>query len=234
QDINAYIWGTYLIPWNLGWLFHPDWGTNDRMAEVYDKLMFHGATYADLIGKGRPLVAIDATDVNYGLAFPFLQDQFDLICSDLGSYPLARAVAASNGFPVLFSPITLKSYRSQCGGRVPAWVRADTDSDPLSRVHKQAEAARFYLDGNATRCVHLMDAGSPDNLAMRSMINVMLVVTGDAAAEAGIDLTHIRRVLLISADGQAANDTSTARRRNLSGLRQIFNAVSGTQIDSYN
>jgi NTE family protein len=234
QDINAYIWGTYLIPWNLGWLFHPDWGTNDRMAQVYDKLMFHGATYGDLIGKGRPLLAVDATDVSYGLAFPFLQDQFDLICSDLGSYPIARAVAASNGFPVLFTPITLTSYRSQCGGRVPAWVTADTGTDPLSRVHKQAEAARLYLDADATRYVHLMDGGIADNLAMRSMINTMLVVTSDAAAEATIDLTHIRRIVLISADGQAANDTSTAKRRHLSGLGQIFSAVSGTQIDAYN
>src|SRR5215469_9227911 len=133
QDIEAYIWGTYLIPWHLGWMFDPDYGTNDRMAEVYDKLMFHGATYADLMAKGRPLVAIDATDVDHELAFPFLQDQFDLICSDLSSYPIARAVAASNGFPVIFTPITLKSYRSDCGGRVPAWVKADTSTDPLSR-----------------------------------------------------------------------------------------------------
>jgi NTE family protein len=234
QDINAYIWGTYLIPWHLGWLVDPDYGTNDRMAEVYDKLMFHGATYADLIAKGRPLVAVDATDVDHELAFPFLQDQFDLICSDLGSYPIARAVAASNGFPVLFTPITLKSYRSECGGRVPLWVRGATGTDPLSRVNEQAEAARLYLDADATRYVHLMDGGIADNLAMRSMINVMLVVTGDAAAEASIDLTHIRRILLISADGQAANDAATAKNRHLSGLGQIFNAVSGTQIDSYN
>ena len=129
QDINAYVYGTYLIPWHLGWLFDPNYGTNDRMAEVYDKLMFHGATYADLVAKGRPLVSIDATDVDHGLAFPFLQAQFDLMCSDLSSYPLARAVAASNGFPVIFTPITLKSYRSQCGGRVPGWVSADTAGD---------------------------------------------------------------------------------------------------------
>jgi NTE family protein len=234
EDIESYIWGTYLIPWHLGWMFDPDYGTNDRMAEVYDKLMFHGATYADLAARGRPLVAVDATDVDHELAFPFLQDQFDLICSDLSSYPIARAVAASNGFPVLFTPITLKSYRSQCGGRVPAWVSGDVGNDPLSRVHKQSEAARLYLDADATRYVHLMDGGIADNLAMRSMINVMLLVTGEASAEERIDLTHIRRILLISADGQAANDAATAKNRHLSGLGQIFSAVSGTQIDSYN
>jgi NTE family protein len=235
QDINAYVYGTYLIPWHLGWLFDPNYGTNDRMAEVYDKLMFHGATYADLVAKGRPLVSIDATDVDHGLAFPFLQAQFDLICSDLASYPLARAVAASNGFPVLFTPITLKSYRSQCGGRIPGWVRADTDDQSYSRMHRQAQSARSYLDGDRTRYVHLMDGGISDNLAMRSMISAMLLLSeeGDSVKVLS-QFTHVRRILLISADGQSANDAATARQEHLSGLGQIFNAVSGTQIDTYN
>ena len=72
QNIESYVWGTYLIPWHLGWLVDPDYGTNDRMAEVYDELMFHGATYADLLRAGRPMLAIDATDVDHGLAFPFI------------------------------------------------------------------------------------------------------------------------------------------------------------------
>jgi NTE family protein len=33
-DINAYIYGTYLEPWNWEWLVNPLYGTNDRMAEV--------------------------------------------------------------------------------------------------------------------------------------------------------------------------------------------------------
>ncbi len=235
QDINAYVYGTYLIPWHLGWLFDPNYGTNDRMAEVYDKLMFHGATYADLVAKGRPLVSIDATDVDHGLAFPFLQAQFDLLCSDLSSYPLARAVAASNGFPVIFTPITLKSYRSQCGGRVPGWVSADTAGDSLARLHQQAQSARFYLDADRTRYVHLMDGGISDNLAMRGMIAAMLLLSAeDDAVAAQHDVTHIRRILLISADGQSENDAATATQEHLSGLGQIFSAVSGTQIDTYN
>jgi NTE family protein len=204
------------------------------MAEVYDKLMFHGATYADLIRAGRPMLAIAATDVDHELAFPFIQDQFDLICSDLTSYPIARAVAASNGFPVIFTPITLKSYRPQCGGRVPDWVRANTGDDPFSRLHRQAQSARLYLDADRTHYVHLMDGGISDNLAMRSMISAMLIFTGEAAIDKRFDLTHIRRILLISSDGQAANNGATARKQHLSGLGQIFNAVSGTQIDSYN
>ena len=234
QGIEKYIWGSFLLPWHFRWLFDAHFGTNDRMAEVYDKMMFHGATYADLQKHGRPLISIDATDVDHGLTFPFIQDQFDLICSDLSSYPLARAVAASNGFPVLFTPITLESHRAQCGGRVPYWLTTDTGTDPLSRADQFAETSREYLDADATRYVHLMDGGIADNLAMRGLTNIMMVLTNGEAINERIDLSRIRRILLISADGQSANNAATARQPHLSSIGQVLGAVSGTQIDRYN
>ena len=57
------------MPWHLALAVHPDYGTNDRMAEVYDDLMFHGATYADLLRQGAPALSVDATDVDHGLAY---------------------------------------------------------------------------------------------------------------------------------------------------------------------
>ncbi len=110
-DIEAYIWGTFLLPWNWDWVFNPLVGTNDRMTQVYDRLMFHGATFADLYRRGRPQISINATDISFGSPFGFLPQTFDVICSDLASLPIARAVAASNGFPVLFGPVTLRNYR---------------------------------------------------------------------------------------------------------------------------
>ena len=232
QDINSYIWGLF-IPWHGVRLLSPDYGTNDRMAEVYDDLMFHGATYADLLRNGRPIISIDATNVDRAYIFPFLQDQFDLICSDLSSYPIARAVAASNGFPILFSPTTLESYRSQCGNREPAWLMNYEPSDPLSRMHKQLEAARQYLDANRTRFVHLFDGGISDNLAMRGMIYMLKILTETPDAEKRFDFRNVRRIVLISADGQKANDATTLEK-NLSSIGMILDAVTGTQIDSYN
>jgi NTE family protein len=45
-DVEAYIWGTFLLPWNWDWLVNRVAGTNDRMTQVYDRLMFRGATFA--------------------------------------------------------------------------------------------------------------------------------------------------------------------------------------------
>lgn len=234
RDIEAYIYGMYLLPWHWAWLVNPLYGTNDQMAKIYDDLMFHGATYADLLKNGKPFVSINATDIGYGVVFPFTQDQFDLICSDLSSYPLARAVAASNGFPVLFTPITLTNYAARCGGREPPWVKRTFDAGPMSRQRALAEFARLYLDPQKTEYVHLMDGGIADNMAMRQMINTVFAFGENAAAFRRVGADRARRIVLISADGQASRDSSWPHQRIVTGLGQIFNAVSGTQIDSYN
>ena len=235
-DINAYVYGTYLFPWNWEWLVNPYYGTNDRMAEIYDRLMFHGATYADLLRQGLPLVSVNATDIANGISFAFTQPSFDLICSDLSRFPVARAVAASNGFPVLFSPITLISHTTDCRGvRPPTAAPAEWAETPdeLSRRALLARIANRYLDPERTKYVHLMDGGISDNLALRGVVNGGIALDDTAESFRRVALKS-RRVLVLSVDGQSAPDPDLSKQRVVTGLTQIFGAVSGTQIDAYN
>ena len=235
-DVNAYVYGTYLLPWNWEWLVNPFYGTNDRMAEVYDRLMFHGATYADLLRQGLPVVSVDATDIANGIPFSFTQPYFDLICSDLSSFPVARAVAASNGFPVLFSPITLTSHTPDCRGMRPPTAApqewAET-RDQLSRRALLARTANRYLDPERTKYVHLLDGGISDNLALRGVTNGAIALDENNEAFRRVAL-KARRILVLSVDGQSAADPAISKQRVVTGLSQIFGAVSGTQIDAYN
>ena len=235
DDTNAYIWGIYLLPWNWTWLIDPSIGTNDFMDRVYDRTMFHGATFADLQARGRPLVAIGATDIAYGSPFVFSQDSFDLICSDLSVFPVSRAIAASNGFPGLFSPVTLTSHSRDCGGRAPGWLSRVSPAerrDPLSRAGASALRTERYLDADRTRYVHLSDGGVADNLAMRYAGSVMQVMTATDLRKRG--MTDIRRLLLISIDGQGAQDSTISQRRDVGGILFLLGLVSGGQIDSFN
>jgi len=235
-DVDAYVYGTYLLPWNWEWLVNPFYGTNDRMAEVYDRLMFHGATYADLARQGLPVVSVDATDIANGIPFSFTQPYFDLICSDLSSFPVARAVAASNGFPVLFSPITLTSHTPDCRGMRPPTAApqewAET-RDQLSRRALLARTANRYLDPERTKYVHLLDGGISDNLALRGVTNGAIALDENNEAFRRVAL-KARRILVLSVDGQSAADPAISKQRVVTGLSQIFGAVSGTQIDAYN
>jgi NTE family protein len=216
KDTESNIYGICLLPWNWTWLVDPTVGTNDFMERVYNREMFHDATFADLAKNGRPVIAIGATDISYGTPFLFTQETFDLICSDLDDFPIARAVAASNGFPGLFSPVTLTSHVEQCGGRKPGWLQRVTDldrRDPLSRVGHEARFAERYLDAQHTRYVHLVDGGVADNLSLRA---------GGAAMQS------------ISVDGQGGQDPTVAQRAVVGGIFSLFGLVSGAQIDRYN
>jgi NTE family protein len=233
-DIEAYIWGTFLLPWNWDWLVNPLVGTNDRMTDVYDRLMFHGATFADLARRGRPQVSINATDINFGRPFGFLPQTFDVICSDLASVPIARAVAASNGFPVLFSPVTLRSYRGpECPLPPPAseraWERAQNDL----RARALMETLQHYSDPEQVRWIHLMDGGISDNLALRVLLNDALLMEVQAE-KLWPELLPVRRILVISVNAEAPPNPSWPRQRVVSGLGQIISAATGAQISAYN
>ncbi len=234
QDTNAYIYGIYLLPWNWTWLVDPVVGTNDFMDQVYEKTMFHGATFADLQARGRPIIAIGATDVSYGTPFLMTQENFDLICADLGQFPIARAVAASNGFPGLFSPVTLTSHTPDCEGRKPGWLRYVTKAqlnNPRSRVRQQATDAGHYLDPDQTAYLHLVDGGVSDNLALRAAGGMMVAGAQDIG---DTPFSNLRRILVISVDGEGAQDTSVARRKSVGGLFSLFGLVTGNQIDRSN
>jgi len=233
RNTNANVWGIYLLPWNWGWVLNPMVGTNDYMAEVYDRTMFQGAHFDALAQRGRPLIIIGATEMSTGTEFIFSQEMFDLICSDLEKMPIARAVAASAAFPGLFSPVTLTNHAAECGERKPGWLRhitKDERRDPLSRLGAQAAVVERYLDPDDMRYVHLTDGGVSDNLGMRAMGGMMqnLAQSPDELVSRGLD--RVRRILVISVDGQGAQDVSVARQRVVGGLLQVFGLVSGAQI----
>jgi NTE family protein len=236
-DTNSEIKAVYLLPWNWGWAVDADVGTNDYMDRYYDQTMFHGAQFKDLLARGRPVIAVSATDLNYGTPFLFTQEFFDVLCSDLKPFPVARAVAASNGFPGLFSAITLTNHAGDCGGRKPSWLRRVPESerhDPLSRLGVQAGLIERYLDPNKTRYVHLVDGGVSDNLGLRVAGGMMQNIAEAPGAISALGYTRLRRILVLSIDGEGAQDPKLAQTKEVGGLLSSLLRASGGQIDRYN
>ncbi|MBK9670455.1 MAG: patatin-like phospholipase family protein [Thermomonas sp.] len=113
----------------LRW-FTPE-GRTAAAATLYDTTIFKGATFADLQRRGGPLIVINATDLEAGTRFAFLQEHFDLLCSDLRGFPLAQAVAASSAVPVLMEPVVLENH---AGCAPPALPQPPADSPQLQQV----------------------------------------------------------------------------------------------------
>ena len=78
-----------------------------------------------------------------------------------------------------------------------------------------------------------MDGGISDNLALRVLLNDMLLLNTRMDRFAA-QLLPVRRILVISVDGQSAPNPNWPRQRIVSGLGQIISAVTSTQIGAYN
>ena len=90
----------------------------------------------------RPRVWINASDIYNRTAFIFAPVTFSALCSDLTSYPVSLAVAASAAVPVVFAPIVIQNYPGGCPIGLPSWV---------ARAHSRSE--RGAVDQVLCRCV---------------------------------------------------------------------------------
>lgn len=102
-----------LLPWNFIALALTDWDRSDLLADTLRKNLFtrdgNELTFADL-RPDRPRLLINATDLQTGKPFVFSNESFDQLGSDLSSYPIAHAVAASAAVPVLLHHVTLRDH----------------------------------------------------------------------------------------------------------------------------
>ena len=163
---------------NLPRLVQSQFSRGEMLAEYFDRELYHGATYADLAkGDMRPFVVINAAALSTGARFPFTQGQFDLLCSDLSSVSIGRAVAASAALPPFFSAITLESYAGSCGQITLPGMATAVDAVGARVRTVRLEEARTYMDRARRPHIHLVDGGLIDNLGLR--------VAGDFAVEHG-------------------------------------------------
>lgn len=123
RDIQGALAWRLFSPANWVRLASPNFSRSDMAAEYYDRHIFNGATYGDLLRRNRrPFLSINATDMSIGSTFQFTQEQFDYLCADISDFPLGRAVAASAAFPILLAPVTLANHGCGCGFVEPAWM----------------------------------------------------------------------------------------------------------------
>lgn len=172
NDVQSGLLCSALSPRNQFRLASPKFSRSDLAAEHYDRLLFQGATFGDLMAKpGRPFVSINATDIASGARFEFTQDEFDLIGSDISQFPISRAVAASSALPICLTPVVLKNYSVGETMPEPAWIKSILENPTTSaRLKFVATHARSYLNGHR-QFIHLVDGGLSDNLGLRGALD---------------------------------------------------------------
>lgn len=238
RDVQREITGEIFSLPNLFRMTSPYFGRSDVTAEFLDSLLFEGRTFADLDAairnNRRPFVVINATDMARTSRFEFTQDQFDFLCSDLGSYKISRAVAASSAVPVVFSPITLSNFAGRCGIPEPAWMtRAMGDRHDSIRRYTVASDLRSYLDSGKRKYVHLLDGGLSDNLGLRFMLDRLAFLEIPEFADA-YKRPHLRRLVHVVVNAQVRqNFPELDRFAEVPTLGAIAFSVANT-TDRYN
>jgi NTE family protein len=177
-------------------------GINDstKFPAWLDANLFHGATLAELQKGGRPRVTINASDIFNRTSFLFGPGSFGALCSDVSTYPVSTAVAASAAVPVVFAPVVIQNFYDKCPLPLPEWVervRRNPDAPPMIRQY--ADAIVRYRKGEV-RFVKLLDGGLVDNFGLAGFtISRMLSNTphGPLSAREGVKL---RRVLFLVVD----------------------------------
>jgi NTE family protein len=250
QDVEGQLFRTaFLMPRNWFRLLSPHFSRIDLAAELYDRLLFDGRTFAELLAAqkqaGRPLIVANSTELDLGSRFEWTQDQFDPICSDLSPVHVARAVAASSAFPGLLTPMVVKNYTAEgCGYATPPWVpnaRDDADDNPeryrfASELEQYLRPERAYL--------HLMDGGIADNIGLRGPLHAIISTdTLEAPAPDGaargftllpeINSGRIRKLLVITVNAGTESNLRFDKVESNPGTIATFSTVANTPLGNY-
>lgn len=209
-------------------------GINDSTAfpNWLDAHLFGHATFKDLYARQRPEVWINASDIYNRTTFIFSPVTFNALCSDISSYPISLAVAASAAVPVIFAPVVIQNYPGGCPTPLPAWVervRHDDTAAPLIRSY--ADALERYRTGEM-RYVKLLDGGLVDNFGLAGFTIARLASTSDYGPLSPQEAVKLRRLLFLVVDsGRAPAGAWAQTVQGPSGV-DLINAASDTATES--
>ena len=222
-------------PANWSRLFSPFFDRSDLAAEYYDKNVFEGATFADLARRSGPMILINATDMVYGTRLAFTQDAFDIICSDLNTFPVARACAASSAVPILLTPITLKNYAGSCGFVPPAFLSQSLEARDLpDRQFDLANNIAPFLDSERKPHLHLVDGGVADNLGLRALLERVIASGNIMTNLKAAGLAQVHKIAFILVNAETEIDNKWDRSGSIPPFAAMFDSYSSIAISRYN
>jgi NTE family protein len=222
-------------PLNWPKLFSGTFGRSDLSAEYYDKHIFERGAFGDMAARKGPVIVINATDMSYGTRMGFTQDAFDLICSDLSRFPVARAAAASSAVPMVLSPITLRNYAGTCGYKLPEGFGEMLKGRAVSeRQFYLANNLSVYLDSEKKRYIHLVDGGVADNLGLRAILDRVMMQGSVWESIKGAPVEKVQKIVLIVVNAETEPDKKWDRIEKIPPFGAMSSAYSSIAIERYN
>jgi len=237
RDVQGTLLRRMLNPLNWPALLSSGWGRSDLAARLYDEILFHNATFADLERAGGPVIAVGATELTTGARIVFLPQNFDVMCADLSGFKLSRAAAASSAVPVVLSPVTIDNYGGSCGYRTPPWLKAFADEKnpprPAGRILKRLQELEQLDNASEDRYFHLVDGAVSDNLGLRGVLDFLETFEALRLAGQPTPLDHVRRIMVFVVNSASSPSFDWNKRENAPSAVSILTKTAGVPVDRY-
>jgi NTE family protein len=228
KNVQGHLTRSLFLPWH--WFGRK--GRTERAVDYYNKILFHDATFADMMQPGRPMIVINASDLSHGFRFSFIQDYFNLLCTDLRSFPVATAVTASSAVPVVFNPIVVENYPG-CDEHV--WpVDVLEQAKTSDELRELIEGMASYSDKENRKYVHFVDGGITDNIGLRAITDIMLTAGGPEALVSKMQRKVSKRVVFVSVNASTTHSTEMDESPKQPHMIASMNAMTDAQLHRYN
>jgi NTE family protein len=214
-----------------------DWGRAETASKLYDEILFHGATFADLDRREGPFIVVSGTDIGNGGRLAFHQGVFDILCSDVGAVTLSRAATASSAVPVAFSPITLDNYGCRCKFTLPPFLSAFADPStaprPAARSIAHLQGLMSYEDSARKPYIHLLNGGLSDNLGMRGVLETIEDLEALHALGVATPLDSVRRIVVFVVNSRSEPKVDWYEKEEPPGVLPVLIKAAGVPIDHF-
>lgn len=221
-------------PVNWVRLASPYFSRIDLAADYYGEAIFERKTFKALAQSNRrPFIILNATNLANGERFEFTQEQFDLLVSDLNSYPISRAVAASSAFPFLLSPVTLKNYPHTHFTLPTDYQQGLNDYDANRRRYYWARNRAIYTNDAELPYVHLMDGGLADNIGSRPIEAEYRHTSGFIRKLVNDEEIGIEKLVVIVVNAHTVGEDTISKDESPPGLSTVGVKTATIAMDNY-
>ena len=213
-------------------------GRTDIATRIYEERLFKGATFADLNKRNGPLILINASDLGGGIRFSFVQEYFDLLCSNIASYPISRAVTASSAVPVMLNPVVLKNHKG-CFNAAQNYLE-ELNEEQIAEAKlsphllETVASLRSYKNRDERQYIHLVDGGITDNLGLMAFYELVEIGGGITNFMKRIGSKPSKRLVIVSVNASTKPRYNIEHTNEIPDIEPTISAVTDTQLHRYN